>query len=226
MVSRFKAWLFGSGAPPSSEVKAPPVSRPGTSGPPSRYDRQSHGLAEFLSYLQDCEGLAVLDLGGVSQANVAAITNLGHRLYTEDAWRGLDQLFPTLPEEEVEAAAVRQFLSEHFAFPQESFDGILVWDLLEFLPSPLLEHTLDALHSVLKPGGHLLAFFHAEARPGELPVYSFRIAGPAALSLELRGYRMPARLFNNRGIEQLFGRFRSVKFFLARDHLREVVVTR
>lgn len=226
MVSRFKAWLFGSGAPAGFDVKAPPVSHPAGSAAPPRYERQSHGLAEFLSHLQDCEGLSVLDLGGVSQANVTAITNLGHRLYTEDVWRSLDQLFPTLPAEEAEAAAVHQFLSDHFAFSPESFDGVLVWDLLEFLPSPLLEHTVEALHRVLKPGGHLLAFFHAEAKPGALPVYCFRVTGPARLLLELRGYREPARLFNNRGIEQLFGRFHSVKFFLARDHLREVVVTR
>jgi SAM-dependent methyltransferase len=226
VVSRLKAWLFGSGAHSLPEVKAPPVPPPEAAGAPHRYDRQSHGLAEFLSHLQDCEGLAVLDLGGVSQANVTAITALGHRIYTEDVRRTLDQLFPVPPAEEVEAATVRWFLSHHFAFPEHSFDGVLAWDLLEFLPSPVLERTIEALHHVLKPGGHLLAFFHAEARPGALPVYSFRITGPASLSLELRGHRQPARLFNNRGIEQLFGRFRAVKFFLARDHLREVVVTR
>jgi hypothetical protein len=35
--------------------------------------------------------------------------------------------------------------------------------------------------------------------------------------------RRPARLFNNRGLEKLFGRFESVKFFLTRDRLREVI---
>jgi SAM-dependent methyltransferase len=226
VVSRLKAWLFGSGAHPGPEVHPSSVPRPEGAACPDRYDRQSHGLAEFLSHLRDCEGLAVLDLGGVSQANVTAITALGHRIYTEDVRRTLDQLFPAAAAEEVEAATVQRFLSDHFDFPEQSFDGVLVWDLLEFLPSPVLERTIEALHAVLKPGGHLLAFFHAEARPGALPVYSFRITGPASLSLELRSHRQPVRLFNNRGIEQLFGRFRSVKFFLARDHLREVVVTR
>ncbi|HXG34087.1 MAG TPA: class I SAM-dependent methyltransferase [Bryobacteraceae bacterium] len=225
-MSRLKAWLFGSGAHPRPEVNAPSVPRLEGAEAPHHYDRQSHGLAEFLSHLRDCEGLAVLDLGGVSQANVTAITTLGHRIHTEDVRRTLDRLFPAPPAEEVEAATVQRFLSDHFDFPEQSFDGVLVWDLLEFLPSPILERTIEALHDVLKPGGHLLAFFHAEARPGALPVYSFRITGPSSLSLELRGHRQPARLFNNRGIEQLFGRFRSVKFFLARDHLREVVVTR
>jgi hypothetical protein len=35
--------------------------------------------------------------------------------------------------------------------------------------------------------------------------------------------RRPARLFNNRGLEKLFHRFDSVKFFLTREGLREVI---
>jgi hypothetical protein len=38
--------------------------------------------------------------------------------------------------------------------------------------------------------------------------------------------RRPVQRFNNRGVEKLFQRFQSVKFFLARDNLREVVVRR
>jgi hypothetical protein len=35
--------------------------------------------------------------------------------------------------------------------------------------------------------------------------------------------RHPTRLYNNRGLEKLFGRFESVKFFLTRDRLREII---
>jgi hypothetical protein len=34
------------------------------------------------------------------------------------------------------------------------------------------------------------------------------------------------RVFNNRHIENLFHDFSSIKFFLARDHIREVLVIR
>jgi hypothetical protein len=33
-------------------------------------------------------------------------------------------------------------------------------------------------------------------------------------------------VFNNRSLEKLFGKFESVKFFLTRDNLREVIVRR
>jgi hypothetical protein len=35
-----------------------------------------------------------------------------------------------------------------------------------------------------------------------------------------------AQYFNNRCIEKLFHRFQSVKFFLAKDYLREIIVRR
>jgi hypothetical protein len=38
--------------------------------------------------------------------------------------------------------------------------------------------------------------------------------------------RKPSQPFNNRAIEKLFHEFGSVKFFLTRDHLREVIVRR
>jgi hypothetical protein len=45
-----------------------------------------------------------------------------------------------------------------------------------------------------------------------------------ALQVAQRGTRAPAQLFNNRSVEKLFGNFESVKFFLARDRLREIIV--
>jgi hypothetical protein len=41
-----------------------------------------------------------------------------------------------------------------------------------------------------------------------------------------RGRRRPAQFFNNRSLERLFQDFQSVKFFLTRNHLREVIVRR
>src|SRR5215212_8356127 len=46
--------------------------------------RPSRGLEEFFGYIRDQSGLTILDLGGATQQNVSFITNLGHRLYSED----------------------------------------------------------------------------------------------------------------------------------------------
>jgi hypothetical protein len=59
-----------------------------------------------------------------------------------------------------------------------------------------------------------------------VPSYSFRIHGHRTIQLASRGRRQPAQFFNNRSLEKLFQDFQSVKFFLTRDHLREVIVRR
>ena len=72
----------------------------------------------------------------------------------------------------------------------------------------------------------LLAIFNAQEQAGPIPTYSFRITDNRTMGLAPRGQRAAAQFFNNRSLERLFEGFDSVKFFLTRDHLREVIVRR
>jgi hypothetical protein len=194
------------------------------------YTRHSRGLEQFFSHIENQEGLSILDLAGVTQANVGFITNLGHRLHSEDFLRTLLDAFNGSDGDLLSAQAdperVQRFLRQNLDFPEQSLDGVLVWDALEFLATPLLKATVDRLYEVVKPGCYLLAFFHADENAGSVPVYSYRIGDARTLLLAPRGVSRPAQLFNNRGIERLFQRFQSVKFFLTRAQLREVIITR
>jgi len=191
--------------------------------------RASNGLEQFFSSLRDKENLSILDFAGASQANVSFITNLGHRIYSNDILRALDDAFGSGADFVANQSDQRRasaFLDESFAFPESSFDGALVWDSLQFLAPPLLQETVDRLYHVLRPHATLLTFFHAEEKATSVPVYSYRIVGPKVVSLLPRGERKQVQYFNNRSLEKLFQRFASVKFFLTRDHLREVIVRR
>ena len=55
---------------------------------------------------------------------------------------------------------------------------------------------------------------------------AFRIADNKTIVLSERGVRPAGQVFNNRNLEKLFGKFESVKFFLTRESLREVIVRR
>ncbi len=121
---------------------------------------------------------------------------------------------------------VEQFLSTALDYPAQHFDGALVWDALEFLTPSLLETVVRRLHIMLRPGAYLLALFHSEERAETIPTYSYRIADRKTITLSPKGRRRPAQYFNNRSLEKLFHDFESVKFFLTRDHLREVIVRR
>ena len=223
MLDRLRG-LFGGG----SSRETPQASTAAYARPADPFTRQSNGLDQFFSSLQDRTALTVLDFAGASQENVSFITSMGHRLSSEDFVRSIDHTFGV--EQTVEAQAdpllVDAFIAENLAFPPDSFDGALVWDALQFLSPHLLQLTIDRLYDTLRPGAYLFAFFNADDKARHIPVYHYRIADHKTLMLTPRGSRPAAQFFNNRAIEKVFHRFESVKFFLARDHLREVIVKR
>ncbi len=189
--------------------------------------RQSRGLEQFFGYIRDQVGLSILDFGGANQANVSYITNLGHRVYAEDFLRSLDDILREQdPTEPADQAQIDYFLRQNLDFPDETFDGVLVWDVLQYMPPALLAATLDKLYHIVKPKSYLLAYFHSDEKAQQVPVYSFRIKDQQSLILSERGRRKPSQLFNNRSLEKLFHKFESVKFFLTREQLREVIVKR
>jgi hypothetical protein len=189
--------------------------------------RPSRGLEQFFAFLRDQMGLSVLDLAGASQQNINYITNLGHRLYSEDFVRTLDDVFGDAdPADQANQSRIDQFLRQTLNFENEQFDGVLVWDVLQYMTPALLAATLDRLRTIVRPHAYLLAYFHADEKAQQVPFYSFRIKDSQNLMLAQRGTRRPAQIFNNRSLEKLFQKFESVKFFLTKEQLREVIVRR
>jgi hypothetical protein len=200
---------------------------------PQPQTRISNGLDQFCALLTEHPGLSVLDLAGANQNTITYVTNLGHRIYSDDMLRQLDRCFgpASTPAQEfydrqTEAQRVAEFLDSTLYFADNSFDGALVWDTLQYLAPTLLTTVVDRLHRMLRPGAILLALFYAEERQGIVPACSYRISDHRTILMSPREERRPAQIFNNRHLEKLFQQFASVKFFLTRDHLREVIVKR
>jgi len=191
-------------------------------------NRHSHGLEQFCASLEERPGLSILDLAGVSQQTISFLTNYGHRVYSDNFVHQLDQCFGDgdFYDNQSNPLLSGKFLDTALNFPDAIFDGALVWDSLQFISPPLLQTVVHKLHRVLKPGSCLLAFFHAEEKIEMIPTYSYRIHDPRTILLTARARRKAAQFFNNRSLEKLFQDFASVKFFLTRDHLREVIVRR
>jgi hypothetical protein len=185
-------------------------------------------VEQFFGAIRGRQGLSLLDFSSVSQLSVSVITGLGHKIYFEDLLQELDTNFGDgdFYANQADPVAKARFLRSALNFSDAALDGALVWDALEFLNAPLLQMVVERLHRQMKPGACLLAFFHGEEKATTVPVYSYRLTDQKTLALSLRSQRKPAQIFNNRGLERLFGQFQSVKFFLTRDHLREVIVRR
>ena len=172
---------------------------------------------------------AVLDLAGASQANVTFITGLGHRIYSDDIVRALEIAFGDGADSmtnQADTKRVEQFMTTTLDFRVNSLGGALIWDTLQYLAAPLLSAALDQLFHILEPGSSMLAYFHDDERASSVPLYSYRIIDQKTVEISPKGKMRSAQYFNNRALEKLFQRYNSVKFFLTRDHLREVIVRR
>jgi SAM-dependent methyltransferase len=198
-----------------------------TSGKDARVRRHSSGLAEFTKMIAGQENLCILDLGPTSPQNIALLTGLGHRVYNEDvllASFGPD--FVTKKDDGTSALNADTFLNENLKYQAQQFDAVLAWDIPDYLNESLVKAAVARMASVMKPGGVLLAFFHTRDAGPEAPYYRYHIAGKDSLDLQRGPQFRLQRVFNNRHIENLFREFSNIKFFLARDNVREVLVVR
>jgi len=194
--------------------------------------RRSSGMGEISRLLNIEEGLCVLDLGSTSANNINFLTAKGHKNYSEDLLRA--SLDPDLRVKDEAGKIIvdpKKFLEENLTYQNAVFDIVLVWNLPDYMEENLVKPMIDRLWSVMKPGGLLLAFFHTRDAGPDSPCYRFHIT--ATDMLEMQEVRLPdagkprlQRVFNNRHIENLFRDFASIKFFLARDAIREVLLVR
>jgi hypothetical protein len=216
------------GQPGDGEAAIPLTAPTNTPRPSQPFDRPSPGLLQFCRGLDTTRELRLLDLGGANSANIAFMTSLGGRLYSEDFFATLEDCFADgdYYENQRDPARVESFLVQTFSEQRGPFDGALVWDSFQFLRPSLLEKTVDHLHRILEPGAHILAYFAADEKMPTVPQYSFRIVDEANISITQRAEMPPGQPFSNRAIERLFEDFQSVKFFLSRDHIREVLIKR
>lgn len=215
----------GSGAAPPPKTPSAPGRR--SSEPEVVSTRPSRGLEQFFSYIRDQTGLSILDFAGATQSNVGFVTGLGHRIHTCDFLRSLDDTFgPDGLSEQANSGLIDHFVEQNLGFPEHSFDGVLAWDMMQYLSPALLNATIDRLHMILRPRSYLLAFFNADEKSLYAPSTTFRIEGQSSLRLSQHGFRKQGQVFNNRSLEKLFGQFESVKFFLTKENLREVIIKR
>ena len=213
----FSKWFGGSAR---HGVEGEPVSG-------QRISRKSTGFNEFIRGISREDGLKILDLGATSPANITFMTGLGHRFQQSDVLRLANDKSLVVPNgNDGTTLDVERFLREALSFEREEFDAVMFWDLADFLPEPLLRPVIERVHVVTKPGGYMLAFFHTKDAGPDAPFYRYNIADKDTLEFQpVRGFRLQ-RVFNNRQVETLFRDFASIKFFLGKDNIREMLVIR
>jgi hypothetical protein len=193
----------------------------------SRVNRHSSGWSELLKHLRANDSLRILDIGPTSSSNINYITGLGHSIYMANVVEEASKPEWQLPAEEGEPAAfdVEGFLDANLNFSGRMFDVVILWDTADYLPESLLGPVLSRIHEVLQPGGLMLAFFHATTT-GETTFCRYHLTDTDVVEMQRAGNYPLLQIYSNRKIENMLSEFSSYRFFLAKDSLREVIITR
>jgi SAM-dependent methyltransferase len=194
----------------------------------ARVSRRSTGFNQFTRAILRPDGQKILDLGSTSSSNINFITGLGHKAYNEDVLMEGNASRLVIPgsEEGTTTVDVERFLAEDLLYEPESFDAVLLWDVCDYLPEPLVKPVVERIFRITKPRGALLAFFHTRDAGSEAPYYRYHIKTDEALELQQGPHFQLQRVFQNRHVENLFHDYNSIKFFLGRDNIREVLLVR
>jgi hypothetical protein len=179
-------------------------------------------LARFIAGLNARSQPVLLDLGPVVGANVSFFgEQLGCKIIVEDVSKDIDRHARDGSTDQLSA-----FLAKRFPQESASIDGILCWDLFDYLDKASAKSLADQLTRLLRPDGVLLAFFGtAEPQPGTRPEYTRHVVIDQ-VTLRHRAYpaaRSKQRPLPNRDIQRLFEPLRVVEQFLLKTNLREVL---
>jgi hypothetical protein len=179
-------------------------------------------LARFVASLSARTQPVLLDLGPVVGSNVSFFgEQLGCKIIVEDLSKDIDRHVREGKLEELAGSFSKRF-------PQESgsIDGILCWDVFDYLDKPAAKKLAEQLTRVLRPEGVLLALFSTSApQPGAKPEYTRHVVVDPT-NLQHRPYaaaRGKQRPLPNRDIQLMFEPLRIAEQFLLKSNLREVL---
>ena len=179
----------------------------------------SQSLHKFLRCLQSTDNPLLLDLGPVVGSNVTFFgEQLGCRIRVEDIAADIDR--------HVKAGTVDQlaeFFPKRFTQDPGTVDGILCWDVLDYLDRPAAQALAKSLCRLLRPDGCLLGFF-STAESAEQVYTKYAVVNET--TLRYRTYpalRPRQRSLLNGDIIKLLKELRVTDSFLMKSKRREML---
>jgi hypothetical protein len=177
-------------------------------------------LGRFLDAMALRDSPVLIDLGAVVGSNVTFLgERLGCKLTVEDIFNDLDR-----SARENKVGELPAFLSRRFPQQDGSVDGILCWDLFDFLDKPAASALGTELVRILRPGGALMAFFSTTKPVGESQYTRFVIKDDKTLAHRTyQANRAKQSIMTNRDIALLFPGLKVSESFLLKSSQREIL---
>lgn len=176
-------------------------------------------LKKFLHAIATSASPVLLDLGPVVGSNVSFFgEQLGCKIFVEDVFADLERHKQRGTLDEFPA-----FLKSRFEESDGSIDGILCWDVFDYLDRASAASLAEQLTRVLRPSGTLLGFF-GTTRALDARYIKYIVVDE--VSLKYRPYGQAGGrqgILLNRDIIRLFSGLRVTDSFLLQNNLREIL---
>ena len=176
-------------------------------------------LRKFLTTLAGREAPVLLDLGPVIGTNVTFFgETLGCKVFIEDLYGDLERHLRAGT-----AGDLAEFFRKRLAHHDGSIDGVLAWDLIDYLDLPAAQVLASELVRVMRADAALLAFFATTSR-GDQHYTKYVVADEQTLRHRSHpASRGRQRVLQNRDIIRLFDGLRVSDSFLLQTNLREIL---
>lgn len=176
-------------------------------------------LPRLLGGLKHVQAPVLMDLGPVVGSNIAFFgEQLACKIFVEDLFAVVEaQARAGTPE------AVGEALVGRLNRTDGSVDGILCWDLFDYLDKNSAKLVAARLVTLLKPGGYLYAFFGSLA--GDVSHYSrFIVESPTTMRLKpTPATRTTRRIYVVRDIDRMFEGLSVTESVLLKSRSRETL---
>jgi hypothetical protein len=201
----------------SDPSKATPASEGAAT--PDEVVLASKALPRFLTALSGRDVPVLLDLGPVVGSNVAYFgERLGCKLHVEDLYADVERHARSRTLDEFSA-----FLDRRFSQSDATVDGILCWDVFDYLDRAAAQTLSRHLVRLLRPGGALFGFFCTVA--GAVHHYTkFILIDDATVRHRTYAATDASRhVIQNRDIIRMFDGLPVSDSFLLKSNTREIL---
>lgn len=190
----------------------------------------TRALSKFVAALMAREAPTVVDLGPAVGANVTFLGDrLGCKLRIENLLADKETWLPSPPEDEADEGDNNEDRPERvraLRIPDETVDGVLCWDVFDYLDREGATALASEITRALKPGGVVFLCHRAEQCPVDGPV-EIEIVDETTLRYRTGAESAPvSRVWQSRDMTRMFDRLTVSDSFLLTSRMREIVLKR
>jgi len=180
----------------------------------------SKALPKFLAALSSCESPVLVDCGPVIGPNVAFFgEQLGCKLHIEDLAADIDRHTRAGTRDQLAEA-----LAKRFPKGDATVDGVLCWDIFDFLDKHAAQALAREVVRILRPGGAMFGFFCNTASE-RAPFTKFEIVeGKTLRHRPHNGVGGAKQVLQNRDIIRMFDGLIVSDSFLLKSNTREILL--